>query len=83
MAEAIGLIVDTYVKLGSRKALEDLKVHRRRLATKLKSINTMLDHSSLINEIEYDIEVIEAGLAKLDAPVWARALGLGFHSRAP
>jgi hypothetical protein len=28
---------------GARKALEDLKAHRQRLASELKSINTVLD----------------------------------------
>ena len=82
MSEAIERIVGAYVKLRNRKALEDLKAHRYRLATELKSINTVLDLSFSIKQIEKEIEIIEAGLAKLDTPVapWAPALGRGFQS---
>jgi hypothetical protein len=66
MSEAIGLIVNGYVKLGGRKALEDLKAHRCRLASELKSINGALDLSSSINQLEKEIAVIDAGLAKLN-----------------
>ena len=84
MSEAMELIVDAYAKLRARKALEDLKAHRYRLATELKSINSPLDPSISIKQIEKEIEIIEAGLAKLDTPaaLWAPALGLGFQSRA-
>jgi hypothetical protein len=66
MSEAIGLIVDGYVKLSGRKALEELKAHRCRLATELKSINGPLDLGSSIKQIEEEIAVIEAGLMKLN-----------------
>jgi hypothetical protein len=46
--------------------LEDLKAHRVRLATELKSINGPLDLSSSINQLEKEIAVIDAGLAKLN-----------------
>ncbi|HVI63611.1 MAG TPA: hypothetical protein VM910_13650 [Bradyrhizobium sp.] len=60
------LIVDGYVKLSARKALDDLKAHRCRLATELKSINGPFDLSSSIKQLEKEIEVIEEGLARLD-----------------
>jgi hypothetical protein len=66
MSEAIKRIVDAYVKLGNRKALEDLNAHRRRLANELKSINGPFDLSTSIKQIEEEIAVIEAGLAKLN-----------------
>ena len=66
MSEAMKLIVDGYVKLSARKALDDLKAHRCRLATELKSINGPLDLSSSIKQLEKEIEVIEEGLARLD-----------------
>jgi hypothetical protein len=66
MSEAIERIVDHYVKSKGRKALEDLKAHRVRLATELKSINGPLDLSSSINQLEKEIAVIDAGLAKLN-----------------
>jgi hypothetical protein len=52
MSEAIERIVGAYVKLRNRKALEDLKAHRCRLATELKSINGTLDLSSSIKLLE-------------------------------
>ena len=66
MSEAMKLIVDGYVKLSARKALDDLNAHRRRLATELRSINGPFDLSSSIRQLEKEIEVIEEGLAKLD-----------------
>jgi hypothetical protein len=66
MSEAMKLIVDGYVKLSARKALDDLKAHRCRLATELKSINGPFDLSSSIKQLEKEIEVIEEGLARLD-----------------
>ena len=66
MSEAMKLIVDGYVKLRGRKALEDLKAHHHRLATELKSINTVLDLSSSIKLLEEEIAIIDAGLARLD-----------------
>lgn len=66
MSEAIERIVDLYVKSKGRKALEDLKAHRLRLATELKSINGALDLSSSIKQLEKEIAVIDAGLAKLN-----------------
>ena len=66
MSEAMQRIVDVYVKLSRRKALEDLKAHHYRLATELKSINVILDLSSSIRQLEKEIEVIEEGLAKLN-----------------
>ena len=66
MSEAMKLIVDGYVKLSARNALDDLKAHRCRLATELKSINGPFDLSSSIKQLEKEIEVIEEGLARLD-----------------
>ena len=66
MSEAMKFIVDGYVKLCARKELDDLKAHRCRLATELKSINGPFDLSSSIKQLEKEIEVIEEGLARLD-----------------
>ena len=53
MSEAMKLIVDGYVKLGARKELDDLKAHRYRLATELKSRRGgALDLSSPIRQLE-------------------------------
>ena len=76
-------IVNAYVELRSQKALEDMKAHRHRLVTELKSMKGVFDLSSPIKQLEDDMAVIDAGLAQLDTPTaaWAPALGLGLHSR--
>jgi hypothetical protein len=66
MSETIGRIVDAYIKLRNRKALEDLKDHRQRLATELKAINGPLDLSFSIKQLEGELAVIDAGLGKLN-----------------
>ena len=79
MSEAMERIGDAYVKLRNRKALEDMKAHRYRLVAEIKSVCGVIDASSLIKQLEEDIAVIDTGLAKLDTPTWAPALGLGFN----
>lgn len=59
-------IVNGYVDLWGRKALEDLRAHCQLLANELKSINGPLDLSSSIKQLEEEIVVIDAGLAKLN-----------------
>jgi hypothetical protein len=66
MSEAIERIVGAYVKLRNRKALEDLKAHRCRLATEPRSINGTLDLSSSIKLLEDEIAIIDAGLVRLN-----------------
>ena len=66
MSEAIERIVATYVRLKNRKALQDMRTHRHRLVTELKSLKGADDLSSQIKLLEDDIAVIDAGLAKLD-----------------
>ena len=46
--------------------LEDMKAHRHRLVSELKSRNGAFDLSSQIKLLEDDIAVIDAGLAKLN-----------------
>jgi hypothetical protein len=65
MSEAIERIVSAYVKLRDSKALEEMKAHRHRLVTELKSLTGTLDVSSSIKLLEDDIAVIDAGLAEL------------------
>jgi hypothetical protein len=71
MSEAIKRIVGAYVRLKNRKALEDMKAHRLRLATELKSMNCALDVSFSIKQLEDDMAVIDAGLAELTTPATA------------
>lgn len=66
MPKAIEQIVDAYVRLSNREALEDLLAHRQRLAVDLKS-RTDFDFSLAIDQIDDDIAVIEAGVEKLRA----------------
>lgn len=65
MPNAIELIVDGYVRLNNRRALDDLRMQRRKLAVDLKA-RTRFDFRPTIQQIEEDIAVIEAGLARLD-----------------
>ncbi|RXH37943.1 hypothetical protein [Bradyrhizobium zhanjiangense] len=65
MPSAIVLIVDAYVRLNDRISLDDLRIQRRKLAVDLKA-RTGFDCRTTIQQIEEDIIVIEAGLARLD-----------------
>jgi hypothetical protein len=66
MPKAIEQIVDAYVRLSDREALEDLMAHRQKLAVDIKS-RTDFDFSLAIGQIDDDIAVIEAGVEKLRA----------------
>ncbi|WP_092185724.1 hypothetical protein [Bradyrhizobium sp. cf659] len=68
MSHAIELIVDGYTRLKDRQSLEDLRMHRRRLAVDLKA-RTGFDCQLSIAQIEQDITAIEAGLQALSGPV--------------
>jgi hypothetical protein len=65
MKTAIEQITDVYIRLNNRRALEDLRMHRQRLAVDLK-LRTGYDFSSPIGQIEDEIAVIEAGLERLN-----------------
>ena len=71
MKTAIEQIADVYIRLNNRRALEDLRMHRQRLAIDLK-LRTGYDFSSPIGQIEDEIAVIEAGLERLNRPLAAR-----------
>jgi len=66
MSGAIERIVGAYVKLGNRKALEEMKVHRQRLITELKSAHGAFDLSLSIKQLDDEIAVIELGLWMLN-----------------
>jgi hypothetical protein len=68
MSDAIQQIVDAYVRSNNRRALEDLMMHRRRLAIDLKS-RTGFDFSLPIRQVDEEIAVIEAGLERLNRGV--------------
>jgi len=66
MDKAIERIVDAYVRLQSRKALEDLRTHRRGLLADLKGrSDSVYDLSGPIQQLEDEIAIVEAGLQKL------------------
>ena len=65
MPNAIQLIVSAYVRLNDKAALDDLRMQRRKLAVDLKA-RTGFDCRTIVQQIEEDIIVIEAGLAQLD-----------------
>jgi capsule polysaccharide export protein KpsE/RkpR len=65
MTNAVEKIVDTYVQLNDRHALGDLRTYRQKLAVLLKA-QTNLNFSLLIGQINEEIALIEAGLARLD-----------------
>jgi hypothetical protein len=68
MSSANELIVDGYARLKDRQSLEELRVHRRRLAGDLTAW-AGFDCRLSIAQIEQDIEAIEAGLETLSGPV--------------
>jgi hypothetical protein len=65
MSNAVEKIVDTYVQLNDYQALEDLRTYRQRLAFHLKA-RTGLDFSLLVDQIDAEIAVIEAGVDRLN-----------------
>lgn len=64
MSESVRLIVDAYVSLKDRQAMEELRDHRQMLRKKLQACNG-IDVSSSIRLIESDLSEIESGLARL------------------
>ena len=67
MQPAIRSIVDTCVRYGDCRALDDLMAHRRRLLAALKTLTGTYDTSKPIAQMEDEIAVIDAGLAKLNS----------------
>nr|WP_234685303.1 hypothetical protein [Bradyrhizobium sp. Oc8] len=68
MSSAIDLIVDGYARLKDREALENLRMHRRRLAVDLKA-RIGFDYRSSIVQVEQDLAAIEAGIQTLSGPI--------------
>ena len=68
MSVALGMIVDGYVSLKDRQALEDLREHRQRLRMQLLLRRTSaFDPSKSIRLYEDEVEVIESGIQRLGA----------------
>jgi hypothetical protein len=64
MTSAIEQIVGTYVRLKNRRKLEEMIVHRRRLALHLQSLSGA-DVGKPIQQVNDDIAAIEVGFAPL------------------
>lgn len=67
MPNAIEQIVDAYVRLKNRRGLDELMMHRQRLAVDLKSRSGAYDFSLPIAKIDEEIAIIEQGLSRLKA----------------
>ncbi|SFO18493.1 hypothetical protein SAMN05216330_102124 [Bradyrhizobium sp. Ghvi] len=67
MSNAIAQIVDAYVRLKNRRGLDELMMHRQRLAVDLKSRSGSYDFSLPISKIDEEIAIIEEGLRRLKA----------------
>jgi hypothetical protein len=66
MSDALKLIVDAYVSLKDRVALEEMREHRQRLRSDLQAkAGGWVDVSRSIQLFDEDIEAVEAGLARL------------------
>jgi hypothetical protein len=72
MPSAIEQIVETYVRLKNRRGLDELMMHRQRLAIDLKS-RSGYDFSLPISQVDEEIAIIEAGLSRLKSPNLATA----------
>ena len=64
--EPIRSIVHEYVRLRDRKALDDLRAHRRRLIAELRLLSWGYDMSKPTAQLQDEIAIIDAGLAKLN-----------------
>jgi hypothetical protein len=68
MSEAMKLIVEGYVRLSDREALESLAAQHRRLLAHLETRSSgVFDIRFSIEQIEREIAVIAAGPAKLNS----------------
>ncbi|SHN80434.1 hypothetical protein SAMN05444170_4317 [Bradyrhizobium erythrophlei] len=66
MSESVRLIVNAYVQLRDRQAIEQLREHRRLLREKLQAIaGGDFDPSRSLRLIDSDLSEIDAGLARL------------------
>jgi hypothetical protein len=66
MSEAMKMIVDGYVRLKDREALEQLRNHRQRLRQQLREHRYgALDINNSLETFDAEVLVIEAALEKL------------------
>jgi hypothetical protein len=67
MKSAIRSMVDVHVRFRNRRALDELRAHRRKLIAELRLLAGGYDISKPIAQMQDEIAIIEAGLAKLDS----------------
>ena len=66
MSSAVRSIVEIYVNLKDRKAIEELRDHRHKLRSRLvDQSNGWFDTSHLMGVIDGDLRAIEAALSRL------------------
>ena len=69
MSDAMKMIVDGYVRLKDREALEQLRNHRQRLREQLRDLRaSSLDACRSIQTFDAEVLVIEAALERLRGP---------------
>jgi len=64
MSRSVELIVEGYVRLNDRDALEEILAHRQHLLRQLVSV-TGVDPKQTIAQVSEEITIIESGLATL------------------
>ncbi|UVO39446.1 hypothetical protein KUL72_14380 [Bradyrhizobium arachidis] len=67
MSSSMELIVASHVELKNRRALEELREHRRRLLDQLRTVSG-IDPTRAIEQVEEDIHAIDDGLEQLKPP---------------
>jgi hypothetical protein len=66
MSSAMIRIVDAYVKIQNRGALEELRMHRRTLIETLQPLRG-IDVAGAVKQNQDELVIIEAGIARLPA----------------
>jgi hypothetical protein len=64
MSRSVELIVEGYVRLNDRNALQQILLHRQDLLQRLTAV-TGIDPQRTIDEVSQEITIIEAALATL------------------
>lgn len=64
MSRSVELIVEGYVRLSDREALEEILAHRQDLLRQLCAV-TGVDPAQALAQVSQEITIIEAGLATL------------------
>ena len=69
MSESVKLIVNSYVRLKNKAALEEIREHRQRMRKQLEEVTgSLFDVSALIQKYDLEIEIIQSGLNQLQPP---------------